>query len=1001
MNIRIHHILIGIALLLLMTFLFFKTNNIDSELHNRFSNDLRHLKEIDATLDKYILESRYGLLNSYDLLIKETAKINQLQITLKNIPTFVDNENQEAIKNLLNEYSDLQSKKESLIERYKSQNAIINNSLRYFPVTTSALLKNISASGNNKNELESLNFLLRDVLQFYLLNDKELEPKIKNQIELIKDFQKKNPDFDNNSALNISISHAQTILRLKPEVDRLVKEIVSVQTSTQIETTIKLYDSNYEESLSRANLYRLFLYLFSVILLVLVCYIILKLKKVSFALYALNENLELIVDARTVALSMSHEELLKSETNNRALLHAIPDTMLRTNEKGDLLDYISAKNEETVLHASEWNGKNISDLLPRLVADQTIRLAKQSFETGETQVFEYQILKNDKASYYEGRVAVCGESEFLTIVRDVTELKQAEAESQIIAEVAQGTNSTSNLKDLLKHVHKSVSKLLYAENFFVALYDAKNELLDMQFFIDKNDKAPHAVKLGKGLSSYVFKKGKPMLVTLADIEKLIESGDVSMVGTPPAIWLGVPLKTLEGIIGVLVIQHYDDKNAYNLRDLELLTAVGDQIALAIERKSAEEALKTSDERFQSAFDYAPIGIGLTSPTGDWLQVNFSLCEIFGYTKEEFLASNFKAITHPNDMAQSLELMKKLLSGEIDTCRIEKRYIHKLGHNVLAVTSISIVRNSKNKPLYFIAQIQDVTEQKALENQIQRGQKLESIGQLAAGIAHEINTPTQYVGDNTRFLKDSFEDIFTVLEKNQQLLAACQSNAITPELVTEMATAIDRADIEYLNEEVPKAIDQALHGVERISKIVQSMKDFAHPGSVDKKTIDLNKAIESTITVASSEWKYVADMVTNYDPNLPSVLCLAGEFNQVVLNIIINASHAIADVVGDGSNGKGKITISTTKVDDDWAEIRIADSGSGIPKEAQNHIFDPFFTTKGVGKGTGQGLAISHTVIVEKHKGRLNFETESGKGTTFIIQLPLNSEPELSTEGRTQ
>jgi signal transduction histidine kinase len=167
-----------------------------------------------------------------------------------------------------------------------------------------------------------------------------------------------------------------------------------------------------------------------------------------------------------------------------------------------------------------------------------------------------------------------------------------------------------------------------------------------------------------------------------------------------------------------------------------------------------------------------------------------------------------------------------------------------------------------------------------------------------------------------------------------------------------------------------------------------MKEFSHPGSEEKTPTDINKAIENTITVARNEWKYVADLELQLDPSLNLVPCLPGEFNQIILNIVINAAHAIADVVGDGSNGKGLITI-TTKADDDSAEIRISDTGSGIPESARPKIFDPFFTTKEVGKGTGQGLAISHSVIVEKHGGTISFDTDTGKGTTFIIRLPMN------------
>jgi signal transduction histidine kinase len=171
-----------------------------------------------------------------------------------------------------------------------------------------------------------------------------------------------------------------------------------------------------------------------------------------------------------------------------------------------------------------------------------------------------------------------------------------------------------------------------------------------------------------------------------------------------------------------------------------------------------------------------------------------------------------------------------------------------------------------------------------------------------------------------------------------------------------------------------------------------MKEFSHPDVQEKTAVDINKALESTITVARNEWKYVAEMETDFDSSLPAVSCYPGEFNQVVLNMLINAAHAISDVVGDGSSGKGTIRVSTHR-DPKWTEIRITDTGKGIPKEVQSRIFDPFFTTKGVGKGTGQGLAISHSVIVEKHGGSLTFETDEGKGTTFIIRLPMETDAE--------
>ena len=277
----------------------------------------------------------------------------------------------------------------------------------------------------------------------------------------------------------------------------------------------------------------------------------------------------------------------------------------------------------------------------------------------------------------------------------------------------------------------------------------------------------------------------------------------------------------------------------------------------------------------------------------------------------------------------------------------------------------------------------------MEVQLRQALKLESIGQLAAGIAHEINTPTQYIGDNTRFVQDAFKDLLGLLEHYEKLLAANKAGAVSTELVAEVEAAIAKADLSYLTEEIPKAIAQSLQGVERVTKIVRAMKDFSHPGSDEKTPLDLNKAIDSTITVARNEWKYVAELVTDFDPGLPPVPCLPAEFNQVILNLIVNAAHAISDVVGDGSKGKGNIHVSTRR-DGEWVEIRVRDTGTGIPEKARAKIFDPFFTTKAVGKGTGQGLAIAHAVVVEKHGGAISFETETGKGTTFIIRLPLTA-----------
>jgi signal transduction histidine kinase len=273
-------------------------------------------------------------------------------------------------------------------------------------------------------------------------------------------------------------------------------------------------------------------------------------------------------------------------------------------------------------------------------------------------------------------------------------------------------------------------------------------------------------------------------------------------------------------------------------------------------------------------------------------------------------------------------------------------------------------------------------------QSRQAHKLEAIGLLAAGIAHEINTPTQYVGDNTRFLQESFQNIFQVLKSHESLLQAARKHGLPAELIRNAEETLKAGDLEYLFEQIPAAIKETLEGVDRVTKIVRAMKEFSHPGGKDKAAADLNKAIETTVTVARNEWKYVADLKLDLDPGLPPIPCFIGEFNQAILNLLVNAAHAVGDVARQKPGAKGLITV-TTRRDGDHIEVRVSDTGAGIPEAIRPRIFEPFFTTKEVGKGTGQGLTIVYSCIVKRHGGSVEFETEPGKGTTFILRLPIS------------
>lgn len=282
--------------------------------------------------------------------------------------------------------------------------------------------------------------------------------------------------------------------------------------------------------------------------------------------------------------------------------------------------------------------------------------------------------------------------------------------------------------------------------------------------------------------------------------------------------------------------------------------------------------------------------------------------------------------------------------------------------------------------------QAMNELSTTQAELLNAQKLEAIGGLAAGIAHEINTPIQYVSDNTRFVEESLNGLLEVATAASHLADAVRDVSELAGLVEVYNDVAGQADIDFLTEEIPGALEESLEGIDQVSSIVKALKSFAHPGSDSRAEADLNEIVSTTVAVARNEWKYVAEMdLSNLDADLPQVPMLAGPLKQVILNMIVNAAQAIEDVVGS-TGEKGTISIST-RVDGGYAAIEIGDSGSGIPEEIQDRILEPFFTTKDVGKGSGQGLAIAQS-IVEKHDGKLAIESSPGMGAKFTIMLPL-------------
>jgi signal transduction histidine kinase len=269
--------------------------------------------------------------------------------------------------------------------------------------------------------------------------------------------------------------------------------------------------------------------------------------------------------------------------------------------------------------------------------------------------------------------------------------------------------------------------------------------------------------------------------------------------------------------------------------------------------------------------------------------------------------------------------------------------------------------------------------------LRHAQKLEAVGGLAAGIAHEINTPIQFVGDNTHFLQGAFADLAKVLAKYRELQQAAANGGAGRELALAVTEAEKSANLDFLMQEIPSALAQSLDGVTRVATIVKAMREFAHTDRGEKIAADLNKNLQSTLIVARNEIKYVADVETDFQ-ELPLVKCNGGDMNQVFLNLLVNAAHAIKDR-GATDDRKGVIGVRTRR-EADHVVISISDTGCGIPANIRDKIFEPFFTTKEVGRGTGQGLAIARTIVVERHGGSITFDTEVGRGTTFHIRLPI-------------
>ena len=326
------------------------------------------------------------------------------------------------------------------------------------------------------------------------------------------------------------------------------------------------------------------------------------------------------------------------------------------------------------------------------------------------------------------------------------------------------------------------------------------------------------------------------------------------------------------------------------------------------------------------------------------------------------------------------------------CAVEYRITTKDGLVKDVLDRVQPIFDDKGQVVGVDGMIMDITERKMVQDELEKNQMFQTLGKLGAGISHEINTPIQFISDNTHFLTDSLKQVFSLMDMYTGLRDAAvgSSKSLSGDDFKQIIEAEAEADIDFLTDEIPQALAQSLEGMNRVLGIVTAMRDFSHVDDRSMAPADINKAMKSTIIILRNELKYVAEVKTEFDPALPLITCSMDEISQVCMNLLINAAHSIADIIEKGTDQRGVITVKTG-IEDGRAIISISDTGAGIADDVREKIFEPFFTTKEVGKGTGQGLAFARSIILEKHNGDIELDTELGKGATFRICLPLETE----------
>ena len=537
------------------------------------------------------------------------------------------------------------------------------------------------------------------------------------------------------------------------------------------------------------------------------------------------------------------------------------------------------------------------------------------------------------------------------LYRDITEQKRVEALSSALYRIAEKTSSAEDLQHFYWSIHNIVAELMYARNFYIALYDAATQTLSFPYFVDEEDSTPAPKKLGKGLTEYVLRTGEPLLCTPEVFDDLVARGEVELIGAPSVDWLGVPLKVSGNTFGVLVLQSYTDNVRFREKELGILTFVSHQVASAIEHKRNEEALRRSEARYRSLVQSAVYGIYRSSLDGKFLDGNPALVSMLGYTStEELLALDPKQDVFVEADEHTRLMQEFQRSAELD--HFEVRWKRKEGGNITVRLSGRVV-NTAEEPDQVVELIaEDITERRVLEDQFRQSQKMEAVGRLAGGVAHDFNNLLMVISGYTEVLLEQIE----------------RRHGLYPKI---------------------QAIQQA---ADRATTLTRQLLAFSRKQLLELKVVDVNAIVADMERLLTPLIGENIELTTRLAPNLGRTRADAGQIEQVIMNLVVNAKDAMPS--------GGKITIQTGNVslDDDWRReysyiqpgpyvmLSVSDNGQGMDKETQSRIFEPFFTTKEKSKGTGLGLSTVYGII-KQSGGYIFVQSEPSRGTTFRIYLP--------------